>query len=331
MALRSIYFNSTSIVIALILFLAGCKKEEYTLPTSTGVLQNDVIKRTLGPNMVGQQIEFAYAMAILPEKGKLVSAQVEATIPGATGTFLENKSYFTKGNGADSGVVVADVSVTSSKMTSVIFNKDTSAATLRFYYVVPEEARGQSVSFTFSAKSSNGETVSYKMGPYNISKMDMVRNLTVADGTNAYISIADMAVYNAATAATKADKIDLVYLYRNITTSAFNHALVSPAADPQYLPGITLPSGVNKSTREIKVFNLQDHNLAPTLQPGIYIDDVDFQKLDFSNAPNYAINLKAEAGVWIETADKKYKAYVFINSVNNTAKSAVISIKRYAL
>jgi hypothetical protein len=160
--------------------------------------------------------------------------------------------------------------------------------------------------------------------------MDMVRNITVTDGSNAFISIEDMAVYNAAAAVTKADKIDLVYLYRNIATSAFNHALVSPAADPQYLPGITLPAGVNKSTQVQKVFNLQDYNLA-RLQYGIYIDDPDFEKIDLSTAPNYAINLKAEAGTWVETADKKYRAYIYINSVNNTTKSAVISIKRYAL
>lgn len=315
---------------ALLLFTSGCKKEEYAVPTPKDVLQNDVIKRTLGPNIVGQQIEFAYAMAILPSKGKLQSAQVEASIPGGSGTYLENKSYYTGSNGADVGVPVASPSVNDKNVTSVTFNADTSAATLRYYYVIPEAARGSTVSFTFSAKSTNGETVSYKMGPYAISKMDMVRTLTVSDNNVAYISIADMTVYNATDAAAKADKIDLVYLYRNLTTSAFNHALVSPAAGENYLPGVTLPAGVNRSTKERKVFNLQDYNLAQ-LQYGIYIDDLDFQKLDLSDSPNYAINLKAESGVWVETADKKYRAYIYVNSVNNGNKSAVISIKRYTL
>ena len=87
----------------------------------------------------------------------------------------------------------------------------------------------------------------------------------------------------------------------------------------------------NRDTKMRKVFNLQDHNLAPNLQYGIYIDDVDFQQIDLSNDANFAINMKAESGVWVETADHKYRAYVFIHSVNNTAKSAVISIKRYPL
>ena len=296
------------------LFLAGCKKEEYALPVPKDVLQNDVIKRTLGPNIVGQQIEFAYAMAILPEKGKLVSAQVEASIAGANGTYLENNAYYTNGSGQDVGVPVAEPSVTSGNTTSVTYNVDTFAATLRYYYVIPEEARGKQVSFTFSAKSDDGETVSYKMGPYTIATMDMVRKLNVSNGAAAYISIADMKVYDEAGAAANPDKIDLVYVYYADPDVIFNHALVSPAADAQYLPGVDLPAGVNKSTKVQKVFNLQDYNLAQS-QYGIYIDDLDFEKLDLSNAPDFAINLKAEAGAWAETSDGKYRAYIYFNSV----------------
>ena len=329
MQMRSKYYNSALVLMVIMLSFSACKKEDYALPVLENALQNDVIKRSLGPNIVTQGIEFAYAMAIPPAKGKLLTAEVEASIPGAAGTYLENNSYFTNGSGVDVPVAVGTTSVTSGSKTTVTFNKDTAAATLRYFYIVPEAARGKTVSFTFSAKSSNGETVSYTMGPYTISKMDMIRDLTVTDGANAYISIADMAVYNAATAATKADKIDLVYLYRSLTTSTFNHAIVSPAADVQYLPGITLPAGVNKSTQIRKAFNLQDKNLAQ-LQNGIYIDDVDFEKIDLSASPNFAINLVAESGIWVETADKKYKAYIFINSINNAAKSARISIKRYS-
>ena len=79
----------------------------------------------------------------------------------------------------------------------------------------------------------------------------------------------------------------------------------------------------------IKVFNLQDFNLAQ-LQYGIYIDDLDFQQQNFATAPNFGINLKQEAGVWVETADGKYRAYIYINSVT-TAGTALISIKRLAL
>jgi len=87
---------------------------------------------------------------------------------------------------------------------------------------------------------------------------------------------------------------------------------------------------VNKVTKISKVWNLRDFHLA-RLQYGIYIDDLDFQQLNITNAPDYAINLKAEAGAWIETADGKYRAYIYINKANDAQKSAVISMKRYTL
>jgi hypothetical protein len=326
---KSIYFNYPAFMIAAVLILSGCKKQTYELPVAKDGLKNDAIKRTLGPNIAGQRIEFAYAMAIKPEQGKLASAQVEATIAGATGTSLENRSFYTNSSGVDVGVVVGSASVTTGNTTTVTFNKDTSAATLRYSYVIPAEARGQTVSFKFTVTSSNGQTATFNLGPYNISKIDMVRNLAVSNNNNAYISIENLAVYNSTNAAANAGKIDIVYLFRNITTSAFNHALVSPGADPAYLPGVTLPAGVNRSTKMRKAFNLQDNNLAQ-LQFGIYIDDRDFQEINLADSPNFAINLSAEAGVWVETADGKYRAYVYLNSVN-AAGTAVISIKRYAL
>lgn len=75
--------------------------------------------------------------------------------------------------------------------------------------------------------------------------MSIKKNLTVSNGTNAFISIEDMAIYNATSAAAIPDKIDLVYLYRASPTS-FTHGLVSPGADATFLPGVTLPSGLKK-------------------------------------------------------------------------------------
>lgn len=309
-------------------FFTACQDEEYSLPTLEGGLHNDCIKRTLGPNVVGLNLEFAYAMALPKAEGKIVSAQVEASIAGGAATYMEYRSFSTNSSGVDVPVTIGSPSVTSATKTEVVFTKDTCAATLRYYYIIPEDARGKTVKFTFSAKASNGQTVTYEMGPYTVAKMDMKLDLVVSDNNNSYISIADMAVYNAATAATKAANIDLVYLYRTYTTATFNHALVAPAANPDYKPGITLPAGVSNSAKIWKVWALRDQHLA-RLQYGIYIDDVDFQELDFSGAPDYAINLRAEAGTWVETADGKYHAYIYINKIDNTKKEMTISIKRY--
>jgi hypothetical protein len=320
---RKYYF--IPMVLLLTFFASSCKKDAVTT-----ILKNDCIKRTLGPNVVGGQIEFAYAMALPESEGTITSASVQASIAGDVGTFMENRSFYTNSSGVDVPVTVGSASVTSDTRTVVTFTKDTCAATLRYYYVVPEAARGLKVSFTFSAIASNGETVTYSMGPYTISNMDMKLDLVASDNILMYISIADMAVYNAATAATIPSKIDLVYLYRVVTGITFAHALVSPATNPEYLPGITLPAGVNNSTRFVKTFGLRDQQLA-RLQYGVFIDDLDFQKIDFTGAPDFSINMKAEAGAWVETADGKYRAFVYVNAIDNTAKTMKISIKRLTM
>lgn len=327
--MRHSYFQYISFSFIALLLVIGCKDKPYAVPVPKSTLQNDCIERSVGPNIVGQNIEFAYAMAILPTSGKITSAQVQASIAGGPGTYLENNSYYTDGSGTDIPVLVGSPSVTSGATTTVTFTVDTSAATLRYYYQVPEEARGKTVSFVFSAKSSNGETVTYPMGPYRVANLDIVRNLQLQDSGACYISIADGTVYDSAGAAAHPDKIDLVYLYRSVPGVNFGNALVAPAADPQYLGGITLPAGVGSDTKIEQVWNLQDRDLAQ-LQYGIYIDDVDFQKLDLTGAPDYTINLKEESGVWVETHDGTYRAYIFFNSVDG-AGHAVISMKRYKM
>ncbi|MDO8952750.1 MAG: DUF4466 family protein, partial [Draconibacterium sp.] len=207
---------------------------------------------------------------------------------------------------------------------------DTVAAALRYFYRIPEEAKGKEISFTFSAKASTGETVTFKLGPYLVGKIDMKLDLLLSDNNNMYLSIADMAVYNATNAAANAAKIDLVYLYRAITGISYLHSLTSPATNPEYMPGVTLPAGVSNSTKFVKIYGLRDRHLA-RLQYGIYIDDIDFEKIDFTGAPDYGINMRVESGAWVETADGKYRAFVFVNKVDNTKKEMTVSIKRYTM
>jgi len=313
----------------LVLCLGACKDKEYAIPTASDKLQNDLIKRSLGPNIVGGTIEFAYAAAILPEKGKLSSMTVEASIAGAAGTYLDNRFFNTSSSGADVGTAVGDPSVTIGKSTSVTYTGNFSAATLRYFYKIPEEARGKSVTFTFTAKSSNGETISYQSGPHEVRNMDMALDLVAKDGTDCYISIEDMKVYNAAFATANPDKIDLVYLYRTPATVTYLHSLVAPTADPSYWPTFTMPTVLKNKTKIVKAFTVRDQQLA-RIQYGVFVDDVDLSSKDFADAPDFAINVKAEGGIWVQTADGRYNAYVYVNTVTNTAtvKEMKISIKR---
>ena len=330
--MKNLNFKILMSLTLLVLSISACKDKEYAIPTASDELQNDLIKRSLGPNIVGGTIEFAYAAAILPEKGKLSSMTVEASIAGATGTYLDNRFFNTSSSGADVGTAVGDPSVTNGKVTSVTYTGDFSAATLRYYYKIPEEARGKSISFTFTAKSSNGETISYQSGPHEIRNMDMALDLIAKDGTDFYLSIADMKLYDATFAAANPDKIDLVYLYRAPTNVTYLHALVAPTADPIYLPTFTMPTVLKNKTKVVKAFTVRDQQLS-RIQYGVFVDDIDLRFKDFTDAPDFAINMKVEGGLWVQTADGKYNAYIYVNSVTNTAtvKEMKISIKRLAI
>jgi hypothetical protein len=74
------------------------------------------------------------------------------------------------------------------------------------------------------------------------------------------------------------------------------------------------------------------------LQYGVYVDDIDFTALDFTDMPNFSLDLRNEYGIFVETQDGEYKAYVYVNTVNPgttnpgiPANSIKISIKRYAM
>ncbi|RIH63632.1 DUF4466 domain-containing protein [Mariniphaga sediminis] len=326
--MKNIFFNICKLIF-LAVIIVSCEETEYSIPELKPGLKNDCIKHSLGPNVLGQNIEFAYAMALKPEEGILLKAEVEASIAGAEGTYLENKSYYTNGSGINVGVEVGEASVSSGNKTTVTFNKDTCAATLRYFYKVPEEARGKMITFKFSATANNGESVSYEMGPYKVREMDMILDLVATNEEACYISISDMAVYNAAEAAEKPDNIDLVYLYRAIPGISFNHALVSPSAESQYLPEVVLPSNVNNKSKVIKAWNVQDQQLA-RLHYGVFVDDSDIEQIDFSNAADFAINMKKESGLWVETEDGKYRAYIFINKVkvDDSSEEMTLSLKR---
>lgn len=318
------------LIFSLFFLLTSCESDEYSMPEANTEFQNDGIKRTLGPNLVGLDIEFAYAMALGCDRGNILSAEVEASISGSIGTFLEHRSFHTDNGGNDVGVVIGEPSITTDNTTKVTFSVDTCAATLRYYYIIPEEARGKSVSFTFSSTASTGERVSHQMGPYEIAKMNFKRDIVLSENDKCYFSIADMEVYNEEEALLKPDMIDLVYLYRPIPSISFNHALVSPDADAEFLREKILPPNINNTTLIQKVYGLQDRHLA-RLQYGIYVDDTDFETLNISDAPNYSIDLRAEYGTWIQTNDNKYRAYIYINKVDDEGKTMTISVKRYKM
>lgn len=292
-------------------------------------INNKCIKRTLGPNVVGNDIYFVYAMAMPYGSGSFESCTVEASIPGAEETWLENNSYYTNSSGFDVPVEVGEPSVNEGNATTVRFNVDTCAASLRYYYRIPEEARGREVSFKFSAVSRDGKTVSMSMGPYTISRQYIKRDIALTRA-RCYISIEDMAAYTLDEASAIPDKIDLVYLWRNKINQGieFGHTFAAPAADREWLDNLEVPETMTRDLRLRKEWGIIDGHLTDEPNNGTYIDDIDFETIDLSGMPDYCVNMKEEGGMWIETGDGKYRAYVYINSLRSTS-GGTISIKRY--
>ena len=314
--------------------LFACNDDPVLIIDPINSLSNDCIKRSLpiAPNIAGNEIEFAYAMALPQAAGVLTSAQVVASIAGAEGTYFDPNSYYTNNSGQDIPVLVANESQTSGTTTSTEFLVDTCAATLRYYYMIPQEAKGKEVEFVFSVNASNGQKAEYKMGPYQISRMDMTLSQNL-DAEHCYLSFHDPNV--ALKIYTKAEieanpsllsEVDIMYGYSEL--GDLSHAFYTKSSPADYMDGISLPEGFVNDTKMLEVYGLRDRQLA-NLQYSNFIDDLDFEKLDMGRSISYALGLKGESGVWLETSDGAFRAFVYVNEVESGMMT--VSVKRYPM
>lgn len=300
-------------------------------------LNNDYIKRTTSPLLVGERLEFAYAMGT-PE-GKLKTAYAEASVAGATGTDFEPYTWRTE-NGTNISTLVARDCKTEGAISSAHII-DAQATTLRYYYVIPEELRGKEVSFTFSCESAADRKSSVKTETYKISTMDMKKLITMTgtdDGAR-YFSIEDMKAYTKEEVETGnlSSRIDFIFAYAAKKTVGSNsydykYAFFSPAANDYFPDGFTLPASWQKrSTWMEKKLYMWDGQLRNDVNTNIYVDDADMRAQTFYNAMNYALDIRGEGSLFMKTDDEKYVAYIYINSLknDNNTPTAVVGIKRY--
>lgn len=337
--MKYIYKVLFGLLPVLILF-NSCKKEK-----KEDTLKNDVIKKTVAPLLVGQRIEFIYAMGSL--NGSISKASVAASIPGVVGTGFEGGSWRTV-NGIDVATIVADNLVTNGANSSASFFVDTVAATLRYSYVIPEAARGKEVSFEFSSLNKMGDQANFKTPSYKVSRMDMAVNIVMGNTATSprYFSISDMRAYTLAEveAGNLSSKIDFVYAYAPtipITypapgTAVYGNAFVSPAST--YFPvGFSIPANWTKnSTLMEKKFNLYDGQLRAEYLPAvdIFVDDIDLQNQQLNNALDYVLDVRQDGGAIMKTADGKYTAYIHIRPpilpvTVHAAGTTLVGIKRY--
>jgi hypothetical protein len=320
MDIMYIKYMKRILFLALFVFLLSCEKEEDSF-----TFGSDCIKRVIVPNIVGDKMEFAYAMAVDSAIGTLTSMEVEASIAGDTATYIDPNSYYTDRSGKDIGIEVAKASTLENGVCKTEFVADTNAATLRYYYHIPEAARGKEVAFTFSAVNSKGSRVSKKMGPYKISKMDMATNIVLSPGNTCYLSIKNLKAYTAADIASNpqlASEIDLIYGFS--VTTAIGYALYAPTAPAETRPDVVIPAGVTGDAKMVRVWDVKDQQLSD-LQWSVFVDDLDLEKQSFQGGNTALLDLKSQAGVWAESADKTTRAYIFINAADGG--NLTVSIK----
>jgi hypothetical protein len=215
------------------------------------------------------------------------------------------------------GVLVADVS-TEGGASTAMFTYDTVVATLRYSYVGPEEAKGQTVSFTFSAESTIGETVSTSTPEYRISNMTMKRDIVLTDGDACFFSVENMRGYTEAEVIANGlqDKIDLVYIYDALNPDGYpyGHALVSPRSDEKYFNAVNVPESfrINSTLIEKKAYLWDSHFTGEV--PAVYVDDIDLETLDLAGAADFALGITSRNSAFLVTADGRYHAYIYINN-----------------
>lgn len=319
---------SLSLMAFALLSFVGCSDDDNT------TLQNDLIKRSVAPLVVGEKVQFVYAAGTTDSKLKTFKAVASAS--GAEGTDFEPYAWHTEGGNDISTIVATNCKTEGAVSTAEII--DSKATTLRYYYVIPEDLKGKQVSFVFSSTSENGEEVTFKTPTYPVSSVDMRRNIELCGEENGarYFSIEDMAAYTLEEVVREnlMDKIDFIYAYDETKTVGENeytykHAIFAPGASEYYPDGFVLPADWPlKETLMDKKLYVWDGQLKGDDHLAIYVDDLDLQTATFENSASGILDLRAEGSVFLKSATGKHVAYIYINSLNNQTKTMVLGIKK---
>ena len=312
--------------ILLILILPACDSDD------DSPLKNDFLKKTSGPVLVGSTIEFAYAIGST-DHTPLKAVEVTATYPGAIGTGIGTHGIATNSdNGEEMEFLIATQTSTEGNL-SRAYLVDTIAATVRYFYVVPEEARGKSIRFKFRALTDNS-SASLETPEYAVGNVEVFKNLTLTSGQNSCFSLETMRSYTLDEVESLgiADKIDFIYSYKQTLGSGwtFAHGLVAPSNNKGYLYPVEIPAGASNNTLLEKRY-WPDGQLKTSGVPTIYVDEIDLRGATFDGTIGHAYELGQDQGVLIKSHDGKYVAYLYINGTSSNTLTMNFAIKRLRL
>lgn len=306
------------------------------------------IKKTYGPLIVSHQVDFSFAMAS-NDGSSLKNFEISATYAGKTGTTVDTKSYWTLLDGKTYSKEMLTGITTSGNVTSgsvidgiiweagAVSGYSSKAVTVRYTYIVPEEARGKNVRFNIKYTTVNGSVQSYATEDYPVEKLEMVRDIVLNDpagntGRN-YFSISELKAYTKAEvdAQNKSSVIDFVYRYNTsaLTTPGGSSITLGTciAAPSQgvYLNTSYVPAAWTKNATLIEARKWDDMQLKGNT-PNSYVTDMDILSTKFNGNTFGEYGMKVDFSLVMQTADGKYRAFVYLKTVG--ANTLTIGIKR---
>ena len=259
--------------------------------------------------------------------------EVTASFPGAEGTGIAiNSRYTNPDNGEEEEVRIATETSTEGTV-SKAYIVDTVAATIRYFYVVPEVARGSKIKFHFRSITGTGEAT-VQSPEYTVSNVEIFKNLSLSSGERSCFSLETMQSYSVAQVEEMgiAGKIDFIYTYKPTMGSgwSFAHGLVSPSNEKGYLYPVEIPLGAaNRTLMEKRYW--PDGQLKTSGVPTIYVDEIDLRQAALDGVTAHAYELGQDQGVLIKSHDGKYIAYLYINETSSNLKRMSFAIKRLTL
>ena len=307
--------------------LFSCDRQSSMLVDKLG---NDCINRYYYvPYIAGSEMELVYAMYMPKGSGRLDVCSVQCSIPGAEGTYLENNAYSVNDYGLDEACRMGEpCEHDGNGLYTVKFDVDTVAATLRFHYIIPEQARGHNVNFHFRVKAGDQEA-EFVTPEYYIRKMDMELDIPLTRD-RCWFCMETMKAYTAEEAEEAGVPIDFVWFYTTAVSAKDDRSVfANPARIDTYSSFFSQASPLVelRDTKKMYRYTIIEPQLGRQEFDGFYIDDKDFECLTLDCDSEGLMGINNRNGFWMETSDGKYKAYVYCNALN--AESCTISVKRY--
>lgn len=337
------YLAALGLLMISFTFFSCEKSNDYELIT--------YLDKSYGPNIVGQQVDFSFAIASNDESS-LKNFEISASIAGQTGTTADTKCYWTLLNGVTynkemlSGISTVGKVTSGSVIDGIIWETGSAsgysskAVTIRYSYIVPEEARGKNLQFNVKFTTVKGSEQSFSTITYNVEKMDMVKDIVLTDltantGKN-YFSISELKAYTKTEVETlnKSAVIDFIYRYSTApivtpggTSVTLNTCIAAPS-NLVYLNSSYVPATWSKNATLIESRKWDDMQLKGNT-PNSYITDLDLKSTSFNGKTFGEYNLKKDFSVVIKTADGKYLAFIYLKSVGTG--TITIGVKRLAI